>query len=375
LAEAPPQDRRLHAPEVIARSLSRGEIARALTDFIRSIVEQSDAFIEALIRKKNWSLPDEEIARLEQLIAPYGPVTETTEVEQERENSDAVAVSSGDAQEPNHDDAAEEGQVCDSESQLQEREPATGTAQEGAVDADTTQHPTPIPSGQQAKGVSDTPRSFSEGGPVGLSGGREQPNRDGSAAEHSGTNRTNGSQERPRTERRVSYAIPDADLERDTETAGLSAEEREAIQRAGEAFVIRYEKECGNRTAVLLGQTHPGWDLDSYEGDAPDPRTPEIERKLPVRHIEVKAKRGAWDGWGVGLTRTEHQMAQRHGDRYWLYVVEHACEPQHRRLYVFRNPASSIQEYRLDANWRDFAGETWSDSVTGAKLEDAIFDS
>jgi len=57
----------------------------------------------------------------------------------------------------------------------------------------------------------------------------------------------------------------------------------------------------------------------------------------------------------VGLTDTEYGKARELGDRYWLYVIEHALSVP--RLYAFQNPAERVNEYRFDGGWKQFADE------------------
>ena len=50
----------------------------------------------------------------------------------------------------------------------------------------------------------------------------------------------------------------------------------------------------------------------------------ERERRQPTRWIEEKAMTGNLFDRPVGLSRTQFEYAQEHGEAYWLYVVEHA---------------------------------------------------
>jgi hypothetical protein len=56
-----------------------------------------------------------------------------------------------------------------------------------------------------------------------------------------------------------------------------------------------------------------------------------------TRYIEVKAFA---DTGTLELTPHEWQMAQRLGDAYWLYVVEHALSTP--RLHCIQNPAARL---------------------------------
>ena len=61
---------------------------------------------------------------------------------------------------------------------------------------------------------------------------------------------------------------------------------------------------------------NPGYDL--VEKDVADHE---------LRWIEVKVISGAFNGNWVGLSRTQFELAMDRGENYWLYVVEHADNP------------------------------------------------
>ena len=42
-----------------------------------------------------------------------------------------------------------------------------------------------------------------------------------------------------------------------------------------------------------------------------------------------------------------------------LYVVECALDPTRRQLYIIRDPASKVVDYRFDHNWQSAADEIW----------------
>jgi hypothetical protein len=132
--------------------------------------------------------------------------------------------------------------------------------------------------------------------------------------------------------------------------ARIDPNKQAAIEEAGLAAVEAYERKHG-RKPERRGRQHPGWDVDSYA-------SPFQNDTQPDRRIEVKATEGAWSDWGIALTPNEHDTARRYPETYYLYVVEHALDEERRRIYVFRNPAAKITEYRLAQNWRAYADET-----------------
>ncbi len=98
-----------------------------------------------------------------------------------------------------------------------------------------------------------------------------------------------------------------------------------AVEAVGMRVALEYERAQGRRPQDVSTQ-NLGYDIRS---EAPDGA---------VRYIEVKAR--AQTG-PVVLTPNEWLMAQRLGEEYWLYVVEHAAtEPV---LYPIQNPAAKLR--------------------------------
>ena len=138
-----------------------------------------------------------------------------------------------------------------------------------------------------------------------------------------------------------------------------------AVESVARAAVCEYEMARG-RIAELMAQTHPGYDIVSH-----DPLTGEDRR------IEVKGVAGEWNQTGVGLTRLQFSNAQDYGDGYWLYVVEFASDPDHRRIHAIRNPAMQVTSYMFDGNWREAATDERADPtmrfVPGVRVQHEHF--
>ncbi|MCX8051336.1 MAG: helicase-related protein [Chlorobi bacterium] len=97
------------------------------------------------------------------------------------------------------------------------------------------------------------------------------------------------------------------------------------IEAVGMRVAMDYERQQG-RTPLDVSKENLGYDIRSTAPDG------------SVRYIEVKAR--ATTG-SIALTPNEWYMAQRFGDEYWLYVVEHAATtPQ---LYTIENPSQNLQ--------------------------------
>jgi hypothetical protein len=97
-------------------------------------------------------------------------------------------------------------------------------------------------------------------------------------------------------------------------------EARRRVEAIGMEVAMRYEREQG-REPVDVSREYLGYDIRSEGGGE-------------VRYIEVKAFATTGE---LMLTPHEWQMAQRLGQEYWLYVVEHASTAP--VLHPIRHPA------------------------------------
>ncbi len=286
-------------PAIIARRLSGGRTSNRLEDFIGRILGASEAKVEDIIRKKNWSLANEEEVWLDRWIGQKEKV-DGADVDQ---SGDDNSVS------PNDNDAP--------------RYKATGGNQ-------TVGRRRPGRRGRHFGG------DRGGGGGSGRRGGhrKEEDEDDGGQGDDS------PAVFRPRLR---SYVEPGEKDGRSRSGEGQSTEERRSIEKAGIRFATDYERQHG-RIPETMAPNHEGWDIESYEEDP-------VSATLK-RHIEVKATKSEWDGWGVGLTAPEFEAAKRYGPAFYLYVVEHALDEERRKLYVFRDPVEKVDDYRLDDRWK-----------------------
>lgn len=116
-------------------------------------------------------------------------------------------------------------------------------------------------------------------------------------------------------------------------------EQNEEINRAGIETVLAHERDQG-RVPKEQGHYNEGYDIESFD-----------ENGNLLRYIEVKSTNGPWDGYGVGLSSRQFEMAQEEARDYWLYVVEHARSESPKVTYI-QNPASKVSEYRFDDEWQ-----------------------
>ena len=89
-----------------------------------------------------------------------------------------------------------------------------------------------------------------------------------------------------------------------------------------------------------MPHTHPGYDVESRNPSGT------IER-----FIEVKSCPGDWDRKGVALTKTQFEKAMEMGDKFWLYVVEHA-ETGNFNIIRIQNPGRLVNQFFYDDGWR-----------------------
>ncbi len=118
---------------------------------------------------------------------------------------------------------------------------------------------------------------------------------------------------------------------------------REAVDRAGVAAALAYERAQG-RYPEEQDHDQPGFDILSYDDD-----------ENVVRVIEVKSTNGPWGARGVAMSAPQMARNRTDGDRFWLYVVEHALDDDRRVLHRVQNPAALITDYAFDDGWRAVA--------------------
>ncbi|HEB74924.1 MAG TPA: DUF3883 domain-containing protein [Nitrospirae bacterium] len=133
-----------------------------------------------------------------------------------------------------------------------------------------------------------------------------------------------------------SYVLPDSDGKE--QISSEEVEHRSAVDEAGIKRVVEYERKQG-RTPKVMPHTHPGYDIESYDGE--DAR----------RYIEVKSLSGDWGDFNAGLTDTQFNEAMRLRDKYWLYIVERAGQPDY-RIHRIQDPAYKVNQFLFDAGWQ-----------------------
>lgn len=169
------------------------------------------------------------------------------------------------------------------------------------------------------------------------------PKRPGTAKE---SDRSGGGDNR---ERLRSYVEPQG-ADQDSDEHAEPTEAIKAIESAAIEYVLEQERRSGRvvQDLNLDSQHNRGHDLVSHLPDGTD-----------KRFIEVKGIAGSWGQRGVMVTPAQFEFALQHGDKAWLYVVEHALTAP--TLHRIQDFARRVWRFGFDDGWSDVAeGTSWS---------------
>ncbi len=129
--------------------------------------------------------------------------------------------------------------------------------------------------------------------------------------------------------------------ERTREIADGSVEQERRLQL--EELAIQHI-EAHESEWTRTEQNNPGFDLYQTNADGGT-----------VKWCEVKSLSGAWGDRPVTMSHTQFELAQDKGDAYWLYVVEHAGDPERIRLLRIQDPAGQARTFTFDQGWAEVA--------------------
>ena len=174
-------------------------------------------------------------------------------------------------------------------------------------------------------------------------GGKSRAPFRSSGVERPRPGRSRASESTGRNRRAVTYLRGGGDPSAE-EPAEMS-EHRTAVDRAAIEIVLRYERRDG-RDPKPMEHHHPGYDIESKDANGA------IERL-----VEVKGLSGPWNDFGVGVKPRQIEECRQEPDRFWLYVVEFALEPERAQVFAIPNPVSLIDEYRFDGGWKALSRE------------------
>jgi len=194
----------------------------------------------------------------------------------------------------------------------------------------------PVPEGLGRAGAFTRPNGLtSRGGHPGGGGGRDTPM-------DAGIQRTGSAGDKPtsahlRTRSFISYVAVHPDDE-EPDPDGLDYAERMALGAKAIEFILSLEPQWQRTT------THnPGFDLFQIGTDG-----------QPVRWCEVKAMTRTLQERPVGLSRKQFEFARKHGEAYWLYIVERAGT-NGARLVRIQDPAGKARTFTFDHGWLNVA--------------------
>ena len=129
---------------------------------------------------------------------------------------------------------------------------------------------------------------------------------------------------------------------------GLAHTDRMALEQLAIEFILEREPDW-----QLTPVNNPGFDL--YRGTTIETAT---------EWCEIKAMKGSLDDRPVGMSRTQFEHARKHGEAYWLYVVEQAGT-DNPHLVQIQNPAGKAKTYTFDRGWRSVTADSSDPNLTG----------
>ncbi len=137
----------------------------------------------------------------------------------------------------------------------------------------------------------------------------------------------------------ISYVAVTLEDEKHADPDGLTQPKRMALEGKAIKFIRSREPEW-KPTEV----NNPGFDL--YQG---------ATIQAATRWCEVKAMTETLAHRSVGMSSTQFEFARKHGDAYWLYVVERAGTNA-ANLVRIQDPAGKATTFTFDRGWRAVAG-------------------
>ncbi len=150
----------------------------------------------------------------------------------------------------------------------------------------------------------------------------------------------------------VSYVSLSHEDEAEPDPDGLTQQERMDLEDKAIALILQAEPE--------LEQTptnNPGYDLIEHTHDG-----------QPLRWIEVKAMKGTLNDRPVGLSRTQFEWARKHGNSFWLYIVELAGTPDQERVLMIQDPVGKSQTFTFDHGWLSVAESIETPDMVSSQL-------
>ena len=105
------------------------------------------------------------------------------------------------------------------------------------------------------------------------------------------------------------------------------------LKRKRLKFILAHEPDW-QRTPT----NNPGYDL--YKAD---------EQDQPILWCEVKSISSSLEDQPIHLSSTKLEYAQKYGEAYWLYVVEHADDEDQSNIIRIQDPAQKVGKFTSDS--------------------------
>lgn len=125
----------------------------------------------------------------------------------------------------------------------------------------------------------------------------------------------------------------------DTDPDGLDHAARMGIEEQAIKLIIAKEPALQRTPAG-----NPGFDL--FETN---------DSGQQIRWVEVKSMTGSLLNRPVGISSTQFEFASKKGDAFWLYIVEHATDPENARVLRIQNPTTHARTFTFDHGWSQIA--------------------
>ena len=133
----------------------------------------------------------------------------------------------------------------------------------------------------------------------------------------------------------ITYIAVSSEEESEMYSDGLSAQSRLKLEEQAIGMILQDEPQLER-----MDGNNPGYDLREVDSDG----------RL-VRLIEVKAMTGTLLDRPVTLSRTQFEYAQKHEERYWLYVVESAANFDQANIIKIKNLGGRANTFIFDRGW------------------------
>ena len=123
--------------------------------------------------------------------------------------------------------------------------------------------------------------------------------------------------------------------ETEIDTDGLSLHDRLEIEDQAVELILQHEPQLER-----MPGNNPGYDLRELDSD-----------DRLVRLVEVKAMTGTLHDRTATLSRTQFEYARRHGEKYWLYIVENSTDFDRARILRIQDPYGKAKTFTFDHGW------------------------